>query len=226
MPHPVVPDDEILQRFHIRFPAAVIAAEPGLIPGDFRIDQFGQPVNFASLCDETGVSAHTIKGWVSVLEASYIVFKVQPWFVNVSKRATRTPKIYFTDVGLAAYLLGIETSGQMIRDPLRGNLFENMVMIDIMKQRFNAGRDPRLYMLRTEKGFEIDALVQCAGAFRPIEIKSSMTYNKDFARSLLRLPHKEPKTEFIRPTVVYDGDTIAFSNGVEAVNFRDFKVDG
>ena len=99
----------------------------------------GQVVNLASLSAETGVSSTTITEWISILEAAFLVFRLPPHFSNISKRVVKSPKIYFADVGLVAWLLGLETPAQVSRAPLRGQLFENMVVSDIRKQMLNQG---------------------------------------------------------------------------------------
>lgn len=185
--------------------------------------RIGQLANFQSLAVETGVSAPTISQWVSVLEASFLVFRLPPYFLNISKRLVKAPKIYFSDVGLAAYLLGIENERQMMRDPLRGHLFENLVVADVMKHRINAGREPNLYFLRTEKGFEIDLLQVSGREIWPMEIKSAMTWRNEFASAIRRFVSEVPGC--VRPAVIYDGDKIEFSDGVKALNFRDHWVE-
>ena len=95
----------------------------------------GQVVNLSSMSGEVGVSSTTLSEWLSVLEASYVVFRLQPYFSNISKRIVKSPKVYFVEPGLAAYLLGIETPRQASRDPLRGNIFENIVVLEAMKAR-------------------------------------------------------------------------------------------
>jgi predicted AAA+ superfamily ATPase len=130
-------------------------------------------VNLSGLSGETGVSSTTLAEWLSALDASFLEFRLQPHFSNISKRTVKSPKFYFTEVGLAAYLLELESSLHVSRDPLRGNLFENMVVSDVMISRLNRGKYPRLFFLRTEKGFEIDLLVQEGRSLRPIEIKSA-----------------------------------------------------
>lgn len=183
----------------------------------------GQIVNNSSLAGETGVSATTICEWLSILEASFLVFRLPPHFSNVSKRMVKSPKVYFTDVGLAAWLLGLETAEQVSRDPLRGQLFENMVVSDVRKQAFNAGHSPRLSFLRTEKGFEVDLIVSRGTTIQPVEIKSAMTYHESFAANLRKLAAAD-KTA-VRPCVVYDGEAAIPSvgeNDVSACNFRAF----
>lgn len=115
-------------------------------------DRSGQLLNVNSLADDAGISHTTARNWLSVLEASYIIFLLQPYFSNISKRLVKSPKLYFYDVGLAAFLLGIENDKQISRDPLRGNLFENMVIAETLKHRFNSGKKSNIYFYRDSKG--------------------------------------------------------------------------
>ena len=181
----------------------------------------GQVVNFTSLANETGVSTTTISAWLSVLETSFLVFRLPPYFANIAKRVVKSPKVYFTDVGLAVYLLGIENAGQMRSHPLRGSLFENMVVADIRKGFTNAGRDPKMAFYRTEKGFEVDVIVSCGGKVMPVEIKSSMTYGKGLVRNLET--YCEADMSSADPILIYDGDNMKELgvHGVSAVNWRD-----
>ncbi len=144
----------------------------------------GQIVNIASLASDTGVSSPTISDWLSVLEASYIIYRLPPYYENFGKRIIKSPKLYFTDVGLASYLLGIESIRQVARDPLLGGLFENMVVMDALKTRFNAGKDPNLYFFRDNHKNEVDLLFKFGKKLIPIEIKASRTYNKDFHKGI------------------------------------------
>ena len=105
----------------------------------------GQILNLNALAGDLGVSSTTLKEWLSVLEASHAVFRLNPYFENFGKRIIKSPKVYFTDVGLASYLLGIESPAHAARDPLIGSLFENMVVIEALKSRLNAGKEPELY---------------------------------------------------------------------------------
>lgn len=146
--------------------------------------RIGQLVNYASLASDVGVSAVTIKEWVSVLEATYILVRLEPYFENFGKRMIKSPKIYFADTGLACYLLGIESVDQLIKDPLYGNLFENWVVIELMKARYNQALDPRLYFYRDVAGREVDLLFQKGSHLVPIEIKSSKTFSPAFLEGL------------------------------------------
>ena len=144
----------------------------------------GQILNLSSLSNDVGVSSTTLKEWLSVLEASHTIFRLNPYFENFGKRIIKSPKIYFTDVGLASYLLGIESPAHAARDPLIGNLFENMVVIEALKARLNAGKEPELYFYRDNKGNEVDLLFRQNRQLIPIEIKSAMTFNPEFAKGI------------------------------------------
>ena len=146
--------------------------------------RIGQILNLSSLANDAGVSSTTLKEWLSVLEASYIVFRLPPYFENFGKRVIKSPKIYFTDVGLVSYLLGIESPEVTARDPLIGQLFENMVIIEALKSRLNAGKEPELYFYRDNSGNEVDLLFRKNRQIIPIEIKSAMTFNPDFAKGI------------------------------------------
>lgn len=164
----------------------------------------GQVVNLSGLSGEVGVSSTTLGEWLSVLEDSFVVFRLQPYFSNISKRIVKSPKVYFTEPGLAAYLLGIESARQASRDPLRGNLFENIVVLEAMKTRLNDNKEPNLFYVRTEKGVEIDLILKKEGMLFPFEIKSSMTPNKDFSKNMKMFCDSEANSGGM--TVVYCGD--------------------
>ena len=118
----------------------------------------GQVVNLSSLGADAGVTHTTAREWLTVLEASYIIFQLQPYRSNVRKRLVKSPKLYFYDVGLASYLIGIENAKQIATHPLRGPLFENVVVIEALKHRFNRGNQPNLSFFRNERGLECDLL--------------------------------------------------------------------
>jgi len=146
--------------------------------------RIGQILNLESIGGEIGISSHTVKEWISLLEDSFIVFRLQPYFENFGKRIIKSPKLYFTDVGLATYLLGIENETQMSRDPLRGHLIENLVILELMKWRYNHGLDSQLYYYRDVQKNEVDVIFKEGNNLIPIEIKSSMTFNSDFLKNL------------------------------------------
>ncbi len=144
----------------------------------------GQLLNLEGISNEVGVSAQTIKEWISILEASFIIFRLQPYFENFGKRMIKAPKLFFTDVGLATYLLGIENTIQISRDPLRGNLIENLIVLELMKARLNRGLDPQLYYFRDAHGHEVDLIFQSGHKLVPIEIKAAKTFNAEFLKNL------------------------------------------
>ena len=178
----------------------------------------GQIVNLSSLGGEVGVSHATITEWLSILEASHIIFRLQPYFSNIGKRIIKSPKLYFSEIGLATYLLGIESPDQAARDPLRGGLFENMVIADIFKTRLNMGLDPNLFYLRDSKGFEIDLIIRKGRSLIPVEIKSGMTFHPDFTRNIRLFCEREPLA--ISPAVIYDGEELPSYHGVRCLNFK------
>ena len=179
----------------------------------------GQVVNLSGMSGEVGVSSTTLGEWLSVLEDSYVVFKLQPYFSNISKRIVKSPKVYFVEPGLAAYLLGIETARQASRDPLRGNLFENIVVLEAMKARLNDNKEPNLFYMRTEKGVEIDLILKKEGQLFPYEIKSSMTPNNEFARNMKLFCKSESNAEEM--CVIYCGEPYESYQNCRYVNYKD-----
>lgn len=146
--------------------------------------RIGQIINLEEIGGEVGLSSHTVRQWISILEASFIVFRLQPYFENFGKRLIKSPKLFFNDVGLATYLLGIENEVQLSRDPLRGNLFENAVLLELKKYRLNRGLDPSLYYYRDVLRNEIDVIYKKGHELVPIEIKSSKTFHSEFTEKL------------------------------------------
>lgn len=180
----------------------------------------GQLLNLNTLAGEVGVSHTTLAEWLNVLEASFIVFRLSPYYANVGKRLVKTPKLYFTETGLAACLLGLKTVEQVSRDPLRGSLFENLVVSDLLKRELNNDREGELYFFRTAGGIEVDVLRHVEMGFQPIEIKSSTTWSKSLADGIEKYLRLMPNA--IRPVVVYGGKTYPASQGaVSACNYLD-----
>jgi len=177
----------------------------------------GQLINYQSLSNDVGVDNKTIKQWLSILEASFIVYKLPPYFENFGKRVIKSPKYYFTDTGLLSYLLDIEKSSQVSRDPLIGSLFENLVVIEALKTRFNQGKKSNLYFFRDTHGHEIDLLHKSGREFMGVEIKSSSTWNKSFKKELKHFSQKSNLLD--KSYVVYSGEGMVFSDGVEALSF-------
>jgi len=168
------------------------------------VGRVGSIFNMSQLANETGVAIKTIQSWISVLEASYLVFLLQPWHANINKRLVKTPKLYFYDVGLACFLLGIENPEQLKRDPLFGSLFENLIVIDLLKQRYNKGYGPNLFFFRDSHGNEIDLVLTSGSFLKAVEIKSAETFHLDFLKTLKYLKKILPD-QITNSYLVYSG---------------------
>lgn len=144
----------------------------------------GQLLNLTSLSNDCGISVNTVKSWLSILEASYIIFLLRPYHANLGKQLTKMPKLYFYDTGLAASLLKIESPEQLMSHYARGGLMESLMISDIYKTAYNELREPHIFFWRDTFGHEIDCLIERAGKLFPIEIKSGMTIHADFFDNL------------------------------------------
>ncbi len=142
--------------------------------------RIGQVLNLSSLGNDCGVSHTTVGKWLSVLEASYVIFMLQPYYKDFSKRLIKSPKIYFFDTGLACYLLGIDSPSLLSTHYLRGGIFESMIISDMIKQQWNAGKEHGCYYWRDKAGHEVDCIVETSGRMHMIEIKSGHTVASDY----------------------------------------------
>ncbi len=181
----------------------------------------GQVINLHSISGDLGVSSTTLSQWLSVLEASFIVYKLQPYYNNLGKRIIKSPKIYFTDVGLVSYLLGIENKNQVMRDPLLGGLFENMIVMDAVKERLNMGLEPRLYFYRDNNKNEVDLIFDKYAVAIPIEVKAAMTYNDRFVKGLNYFQKICKKSG--KGYLVYGGELSYSSQNHAVINFRNIS---
>ena len=179
--------------------------------------RIGQVVNLNNLSNDVGVSNTTINHWLSILEASYIIFRLPPYYNNFGKRLIKSPKLYFTEPGLAAWLLGIENPEQIMRDPLHGNLFENMVIVEALKYRHNEGKEPNLYFWRDNYGNEIDLLLERQRNLFPIEIKSSRTWNSHFLKQIRNFQKTIPTAK--KGAVIYAGENELIFDKQKAIPF-------
>jgi predicted AAA+ superfamily ATPase len=178
--------------------------------------------NAQSLSNEIGVSVPTIQDWLSVLEASYLVFRLPPFYENIGKRLIKSPKIYFYDTAVVCFLLGIEASEQLKTHPLRGVIFENYVVLEFLKNCFNTGKTNHLFFYRDQSQREIDLLQQFGNQYHAYEIKSATTFHSDFLNNLKYLKNLLG-TNLLSTHIIYDGLTEinAAENGI--INFRNMK---
>lgn len=181
--------------------------------------RIGSIFNASELSNELGVSVNTIQSWVSVLQASYLIYLLPPFHTNTRKRLTKSSKIYFTDCGLAAYLLDIDSPQTLNRDKMRGHLFENMVIMDFLKDAYNTGRNCGLYFYRDSNGNEVDLLVQKGNGYDCYEIKSASTFHPDFTKGLKNFEKAFPELTKNK-TVIYTGDKMPEFNGVAIVGWH------
>ena len=183
--------------------------------------RIGSIFNASELAGEVGVASNTINAWVSVLEASYIIMRLQPWSENSRKRLTKSPKLYFCDTGLACHLLDIESPEQLSRDKMRGHLFENLIVMEALKQRYNKGKESNIFFFRDAKGNEIDLLIREAGELKAIEIKSSQTYAPSF-EDVLKKTDSLLTTPVSKRAVVYAGNMENAAADIALLNYRNF----
>ncbi|MCL2728173.1 MAG: ATP-binding protein, partial [Bacteroidales bacterium] len=181
--------------------------------------RIGTEFNAQSLSNEIGISHHTVFNWLSILEASYLVFRLQPFYQNIGKRLVKSPKIYFHDTAIICFLLGIETPEQLKTHPLRGAIFENYVVLEFLKNRFNAGKANNLFFYRDKSQREVDIVQQFGHQYHAYEIKSAVTFHSDFTGNLNYLKKVLGDT-LIKKQVIYDGvlELDTPENGV--INFR------
>ena len=166
----------------------------------------GQLLNLNSLGNDCGVSQSTAREWLTVLEASYIVFLLQPFHANIGKRLIKSPKIYFYDVGLASWLCGIEEEKQVATHPLRGNFFENMAVIETLKSRYNQGKRNNLFFYRDSNGNEIDILYTKGQDILPIEVKSGQTITSSYFKGLNKFKQLFPDSIAWDSLLIYGGE--------------------
>lgn len=179
----------------------------------------GQVINMTSLGNDVGVDKKTINSWFAILEASYILFKLPPYFNNFGKRTVKAPKYYFIDVGLLVYLLGIDDPSQISRDPLVGSIFENLVILELVKAQFNRGKAANAYFFRDSTGNEVDLLISKAGMLVPVEIKSAATFTKEFLRGIERF--NKVSNLHGSQFVVYTGESRTLDTDTELINYQD-----
>ena len=174
----------------------------------------------SSIATELGVDYKTIQSRMSILETSYTAFLLHPFYRNIGKRLTKTPKVYFYDVGLVCYLLGIETAQQLAHHPLRGAIFENMVVCDMLKERYNKGLDKNIMFYR-DKVREVDILQEEAGRLHAYEVKVAERFHSDFTKSLDYLKALL-KDDLLSMNIVYTGENKSVGS-IHLKNYKDIK---
>lgn len=180
----------------------------------------GQLLNIGSLANDVGIAHTTAREWLTILEASFIVYLLPPYHTTTSKRLIKSPKLYFYDVGLATYLCGVEYETQLQTYPLRGNFFENMIVLEILKHRLHQGRDPNLCFYRDSTGNEVDVLYPVGpDQLVPIEIKSGQTINSSYFKSFKAYERFRGKPE-TRSAIVYGGQSGQKRSGVTVVSWH------
>ncbi|NTV06317.1 MAG: ATP-binding protein [Chlorobiaceae bacterium] len=180
----------------------------------------GQMLNLNALAGETGISHKTARSWLSVLESSYIVHLLPPYFRNFGKRLVKTPKLYFLDQGLACWLLGIRSPELLALHPLRGAIFESFIISEFLKSRYNRGLPADLYFWRDNNGLEADIVFESGTKLQPVEIKSGRTITGDSIRAGLRAA-RFASEEALQPWLIYGGDDSYVRNGVTIMSWRD-----
>lgn len=181
--------------------------------------RIGSLFNASELGAEVGVSSKTISHWLSVLQASYLITLLPPYYENIPKRLVKSPKLYFNDPGLACYLLDIESPQQLDRDKMRGAIFENMIVMEAIKHRYNMGLEGGLFFYRDSNQNEVDLLIKQEGELTAIEVKSSMTYSSSFEKALTQI-EGWIKTPISKKAIVYSGDFENTSGNINLINYR------
>ncbi|KAA6352366.1 hypothetical protein EZS27_000316 [termite gut metagenome] len=183
----------------------------------------GNLFNALDLSNEVGVAVNTIKSWLSVLQTSYIIALLPPYFENTTKRLTKTPKLYFMDTGMACYLLGIETPQQLARDKKRGDLFENFIVSEALKQRYNKGKESNLFFYRDSNQNEVDLLLKHGDRFDAVEIKSAQTYNTEFEKGL-KVVEKTFENRIDSKLIIYAGAFENTTGDIKLINYKNMGV--
>jgi len=182
----------------------------------------GQLVNLSRLANDCGVSYHTVESWLSVLEASYIIVRLQPWYKNFNKRLVKTPKLYFYDTGLASWLLGIRDVEQIRFHAMRGALFENYIISEAFKSQFNQGETPEIWFWRDRSGHEVDLIIEYQGKYSAVEIKSGSTLSNSQFKALRYWQDMTKNNE--SSLLIYGGDATQQRSGIEVIPWKQLEL--
>ena len=168
--------------------------------------------------DDTGISTKTLKGWLSILESSHIIYLLKPWYSSRTSQEVKTPKLYFCDTGIIAFLLGIETPEQMNRDPLMGQIFENMIVMEALKAEYDSNIMDSLFFFRNSNGIEVDIIHKRPEGMKIFEVKSSMSICKEFLKGIRFFSSKYGSAS---SCVIYSGENCQEYLGSEFRNSHD-----
>jgi len=183
--------------------------------------RIGQILNLSALARDCGITHNTARAWLSLLETSFIAYLIRPYYQNFSKRLVKMPKLYFYDTGLVSWLLGIRTLEQMETHPLRGNIFENFVIAELVKSQSNRAEPRNLYFWRDSNGNEVDVIVEHGAKLMPIEIKSGKTVNRDFFSGLERWLSLAGDSAF-SPLLIHGGtDALYHHKGIQVRGWQE-----
>jgi len=183
----------------------------------------GSIFNASELAGQIGTDSKTVSHWLSVLQASYLVTLLPPYYENISKRLVKSPKLYFNDPGLACFLLDIESPRQLERDKMRGAIFENYVVMEVIKHRYNRGLLNGVYFYRDSNQHEVDILLKEEGEITAIEVKSSMTYHTSFENDISKLSDWI-NTPVVNKIVIYSGDFENTTSNIKLINYRNLHM--
>lgn len=182
----------------------------------------GQQLNLNNLAIECGVDHKTIGAWMGILQASYVIHLLPPFYNNFSKRIIKSPKLYFYDTGLACALLGINSSAELANHASRGALFENYIINELIKNRFNKGLRSNLFYWRDVSGHEIDLVIDHGSSVTAVELKSGMTVISDFFKGLV---FWQELTKYNKSYVIYGGEeTQKRRNGIEVIPWNKLDI--
>ncbi len=178
----------------------------------------GQELNMSALANETGVDMKTIQSWIGILENSFVIFLLKPYYQNFNKTIVKRPKLYFYDTGLVCSLLGLTDPAQLVAHFIRGSLFENLIVVELLKNRSNQGENINLFYWRDKTGHEVDIVIDDAGKLLPIEIKSGKTINSDYFKNLIYWNKLSGADQGL---VIYGGDqNQKRSNGMQVLSWN------
>ncbi len=182
----------------------------------------GQLLNLSSLASDAGIAQPTAKAWLSILEATFIAFRLQPYFANIGKRIVKTPKLHFYDTGLVCWLLGIRDAEQLRLHPLRGAIFESWIVSEVLKHRYNRGEHAGLYFYRDRHGLEADMVVTDGQKLTVVEAKTSQTATPDLANAGRSVAEVLAGSAQVKRIVAFGGDTSQKRSDVEILSWNDF----